>query len=372
MTASPRVRAVEAVVVVLVIAVVVGQLLATTPPVAPSISVNQSVEVAPGATIRALTTIASNFPAHLMLSGLGFAHGQGPTTIDYYYDSGYPVQNSTMANWYGLPQHLEALASARHLPLTIQRIDAAGLAQLLIEPPASSTILVLASGVLPSNVDTPTHDALLSWIRAGGTAFWAGALPGEFRGNPIDPTGPPDQAQEVPHGSEGFLNASWLMPGPNVLSTPGEDALALGVSYPFALPDALLNVSAIDGIGGEALGYVEGGGTNLARIPLGNGTLIDLDAPVLNLARLAPTLLNLLESGAVQGSFDLLGSLPVTVAAGATVSEVQNWPIPANLLVDSHATVCAFAYETDYLAPLASTTCLAIVGGGSAIQTMMA
>jgi len=360
MTYSRWVRRVEIAVLVLVAAVVVGQVLATSAPFAPSIEVEQSLTLVPGPTVRAVTTLSSNFAAHLQLTGLGFPGSARTPTIDYYFDARYPVENSTMANWYGLPQHFLSLASARHWSITIDRMGAQSLANLLARPPPADTILLLASGVLPSTVYSGSRNLLLPWIQAGGTVVWVGAPIGAYTGDPVDPLEPPNQAQPIPGGEGQFLNSTWLAPGATVLSTPSPIATGLDVDYPYGLSAGLLNISQVERIGGQVLGFEQDGATNLARIPIGRGTLVDVASPVVDLPRLAPALLNLIETRTVLGPVDLLGTLAVTVSAGSSRSTTQAWPLPATLADSPNATVCAFAVETDYLAPLAATTCTLI------------
>ncbi|MHB1435320.1 MAG: hypothetical protein ACYCPN_05345 [Thermoplasmata archaeon] len=360
MTSARWVRRVELAVLALVVAVIVGQVIATAAPFGPSITVEQSLRLIPGPTVRAVTRVSSNFAAHLQLTGLGFLGSVAVPTIDYYFDARYPVENSSMANWYGLPQHLESLASARHRPLAIDRVDASALASLLAQAPATGSILLCASGVLPSTVYSATQNRLLPWIRAGGIVVWIGAPIGAYTGTPVDPLQSPAQAQAVPGGEGQFLNASWLSPGATLLSTPSPIATGLNVAYPYGLAGGLLNASRVDRLGGQVLGYKTGGATNLARIPLGRGELVDVAAPVVDLPRLAPALLNLIETRAVLGPFDLLGSLAVSIAPGSHPTLTQDWPLPPPLAQSQNATVCAFAVETDYLAPLAATTCAPI------------
>ncbi len=360
MTRLRWVRRVELAVLALVVAVIVGQVIASSAPFAPSIGIEQSLGLVPGPTVRAVTRISSNFPAQLQLTGLGLLGSAGVPSIDYYFDARYPVENSSMANWYGLPQHLESLASARHQPLTIDRIDASALAGLLARPPSAGSILLFASGVLPSTVYSATQNRLLPWIRAGGVVVWVGAPIGAYTGEPVDPLRSPAQAQAVPGGEAQFLNATWRAPGATLLPTPGPIATALNVAYPYGLSAGLLNGSAIVRLGGEILGYEAAGATNLARIPIGHGELVDGAAPVVDLPRLAPALLNLIETRAILGPVDLLGTLAVPILPGSQPTVTQDWALPAPLAQSQDATVCAWAVETDYLAPLAALTCAPI------------
>ena len=360
MTGPRWVRRVELAVLVLVVLVLVGQVLATSAPFAPSIEVEQSLGLAPGLTVKAVTTISSNFAAHLQLTGLGFPGAAAVPTIDYYFDARYPVENSTMANWYGLPQHLLSVASARHRPISIDRLGASALADLLLQPPRAGSILVLASGVLPAPVYSANRNLLLPWIRAGGVVVWIGAPIGAYTGEPIDPLESPAQAQPVPGGEGQFLNATDLSPGATLLATPSPIATGLDVDYPYGLSEGLLNTTRVEQQGGQVLGFEEGGATNLARIPLGKGALVDVASPVVDLPRLAPALLNLIETRTVLGRVDLLGTLAVIVAPGSRPTTTQSWPLPTALADSQNATVCAFAVETDYLAPLGAMTCTPI------------
>lgn len=359
-------RLVEMGVVVLAVALFLSEAWLFHPPGESTISV--SISITTTGSVAFVNSTARGRPGtHLSEAYLWSRTGVAPEQIVYYYQSGYPVNHADVTDWYGLPQHLESVASFRGSSLPILTVNATGLAAYLRQVPVPGQVLVLASGVLPYTVFGPSQNLLLSWMRAGGTAVWVGGAIGYFSGSGASPTSCPLPANPATGGTLQFLNASLLSVGgaPPVVPCPGEMTAAflnsstisqaLGVSYPYSLPMDDLNLGALASENGTVLGNLRDGQTNVGAIPEGSGRLIYFGGPLVDVSQFAIELLNLLTAGMVSATSVLLASVSLVLGSSGTAAALERVPLAGSLPVPGH--LCVLSTQTDYLAEFEQMQC---------------
>ncbi|MCI4345580.1 MAG: hypothetical protein L3K07_02325 [Thermoplasmata archaeon] len=328
------VRLVQAVIVLFVVALLLSEGLLYAPGARPRLTVDQSFRALGGGQLALYTNASGSFAANLAQSVFALTQPSPPTEVYYYYDSNYPVSYSSIADWYGLTQHLSVVASARGLPFNLTIVDAAGLAGLLRQPPRANTVL------------------MGPWIRLGGTLVWAGDTLGRYEGTPIAPGASFGKLIPVPNGSARFLPGIQVGGTGIVYSNRSAFSDAVYLAYPYAIAGGAFRTSEVQAANGRVLGYLDGSWTNWAAFPIGGGTIVDLAAPTYDVVRLSFSLVNLLESGAWTPSSTLVGISAFSVTANAPYSSVALLAAPG---AGMH--VCAFSVEVDYLAPFASRSC---------------
>jgi hypothetical protein len=346
------VRLVQAVIVLFVVALLLSEGLLYAPGARPRLTVDQSFRSVGSGQFALYTNASGSFSANLAQSVFSVAQPIPPTNVYYYYDANYPVSFSSIADWFGLTQHLSVVASARGLPFNLTMVDAVGLAGLLRQPPRANTVLIVASGVLPDTVYTAQSDLLVPWIRLGGNLVWAGDTIGRYEGTPIAPGASFGKLVPVPNGSTRFLPGIHLGGTGIVYSNRSALSDAVYLAYPYAIAGAAFRTSDVLASSGRVLGYLDGPWTNWVTFPIGGGTLVDLAAPTYDVVRLSFSLVNLLESGAWSLTSALEGASAFSVAANAPYSSVALLASPAP---GQH--LCAFSVEVDYLAPFATHSC---------------
>ncbi len=366
MKGSLGTRPVEVAVVLLMVGLLLSEAWLFHPPENSAISVSTTVSTT-GTAAFVNSTLHGRPGTHLSQAYLWERTGAAPVRITYYYESGYPVSHVDVTDWYGLPQHLESVASFRGSSLPISAVNATGLAAFLRQTPAPGQVLVLASGVLPYTVLGPSQNLLLTWMKEGGTAVWVGGAIGYFAGEGDAPASCPQPSNPATGGTLQFLNASLLAVGgsPPVMPCPGEmDAAflnasavsqAVGVNYPYSLSMDDLNVGAIDAENGTVLGNLRGGQTNVARVPEGAGQLVYFGGPLVEVTQFAIDLLNLLTAGMVTDTGTLLSSVSLDLPSSGTVALQERVPLPASLSAPGH--LCVLSTQTDYLAEFEQLQC---------------
>ncbi|MCI4362940.1 MAG: hypothetical protein L3K13_01360 [Thermoplasmata archaeon] len=346
------VRLLQAVIVVFVAALLLSEGLLYAPGARPRLTVEQSFHDLGSGRVALFTNATGSFDANLAQSVFAVAQPTPPTDVYYYYDANYPVSFSSIADWFGLTQHLSVVASARGLPFNLTLVDAVGLAGVLRQPPRANTVLIVASGVLPDTVYTAQSDLLAPWIRLGGTLVWAGDTVGRYEGTPIAPGATFGKLLPVPNGSARFLSGIHLGGTGIVYSNRSVFSDAVYLAYPYAIAGGAFRTSDVLAANGRVLGFLDGAWTNWAAFPIGQGTLVDLAAPGYDVVRLSFSLVNLLQSGAWSPTNTLEGASAFSVASNSPFSSVALLAAPGAGL---H--LCAFSVEVDYLAPFAARSC---------------
>lgn len=308
--------------------------------------------------------VSSTYTASFVRTNLVETRATPVTTIYFYYDSVYPASWATPQNWYGLSQHLGAVASQRPGTLTVTYVNASELRSLLLSPPSPGSALLVASGVLPYTVFSKTQNLVLPWMRDGGVLIWAGAMIGAFSGLPGQPLHYPSPENPGTAGTGEFLNLNLL--GANAVWFLNQTATseALGLNFSYGETGDELNISLVGSEGGVPLGPAADGYTNLAILPEGAGRLVYFGAPVNGLDQLSQTILNGLASGAFLGNFSVLATHAFTIESGQSVTfteslHVAPWvgaaPFPQQ--------DCVFAYQSDFVGFFAANQCLALPYG---------
>lgn len=357
----PRPSLPQVAVIVFLGAILLSETLLYAPPVQERLSFGIQLSYA-GGYVDESDRVSSTFTASLVRSNLVTGPFAPVTTIYFYYDAAYPSSWSSPPNWYGLSQHLEAVASQRGGSLSLIYVNASQLQWMLELPPAPGSALLVASGVLPCTVFTKTQNLVTPWLREGGTLIWAGDKIGTFSGQPNQPLKYPSPANPGPAGTGQFVplldfgsSSSWFL-------NQSADSEALGLNYSYGEPADDLNVTSVASGGGVALGPQAQGFTNLAAFPEGRGRLVYFGAPVTAaLDQLSEVVLNGLTSGAFLGNFTLLSSHPFVIEAGhsATFSEsldVRLWALGGT----SPSQDCAFVYQSDFVGFFATEKCLVL------------
>lgn len=346
-------------IVVFLVVLLVAEILIYVPSTSGTLSV--SVELTEvGESLTANISAYSSYAAHVAVTLYYTSRPSMPLNIYVYYDGAYPYSFSDKTNWFGVSQHLQAVGEARGIPVTVQVLNATRLASFLETPPTVNEVLLVQSGVLPDTVFTKSLNLVSPWVKEGGILVWSGDRIGVYSGVPGVPLEYPSPANPGNNGTAEFLNLS-LLGGTNtsypISSTNARD---LGINFTSAIPGDTLNLAGLSGIGGTVLGNVESGFTNLASLPLGNGTIIYFGGATADASLLAQYIFSLLQSGAYSFAFEPFDYLPITLSPGVhqhlRISETLP-QVPVGF-PPSQVSVCSFAFQTDYQGLFARTTCL--------------
>lgn len=340
-------------------ALILSEVLIYYQPVSPYLDERVSLSVVDGTLIANITAKAS-YPAHLRETFYYTNRPTMPLDIYLYFDAAYPYSFSDVTDWYGISQHLDALGNQRGIAVDVRVIDAAGLASFLTQPPSQSTVLIMASGVFPDTVFTTSTNLVTPWIEAGGTLVWSGDKIGTYSGVPGVPLKYPSPSNPGTNGTRQFVNLSLFGTSNTSYPTPSLAATLLGLNYSAAVHFDDLNVSGVQTFGGVTLGNLNGGYTNIASLPLGNGTLVYFGGPTISAQTMAYYIFNILQSGAEGFAFSPFDSVTVTLAPSAESTASIHSLLPAlpEGYTSNDVFVCAFGFQTDYGGVFAQTTCL--------------
>jgi hypothetical protein len=281
------------------------------------------------------------------------------STMYFYYDQAYPASYSSDPYWFGLSQLVVQLASERAWNLKLVTLNANQLATFLAQAPASGSVLVMASGVLPDTVYGPGTNEALSWLHAGGTLIWAGDSVGAYAGAPGVNGGPGVLESMGAQGISQFLDYSYLGSGGRDFLNASTYSTAFSFLFSQGLGNALeFNVPRLVAAGGIALGPRSGNFTNLAVIPEGAGRLVDFAGPIWDLNALVQSVMNGIQTGAFLEPFLLLGNPSLSLQSDQQLSTSATYPVPSSNGSSSLSTFCSFAYQPGTFAQFAQVNCL--------------
>jgi hypothetical protein len=341
-----------------------GELIVLAQPALPGISVQDRFSPGEGGTVRVQSVDSSGSPVHLERTVFERGRPLDAGPIYFYFDANYPVSYNTVPNWYGLDQHLQVEAAARGVDLSIHIVDAEGLIGLLNSSAQAHPVLIVASGVLPATVWGRTVDVVTPWIKAGGVLLWVGDGIGVYSGHPGSELSCDPSTLLGIDGIRRFFDPLLLEGAPggcgpartfsqSVLSGRSQWASAFGLDYPYAVDALLFRDAPLEAAGGFELGAEGNATTNLADLPIGNGTLVDLAGAPVDDVRLGSVLLTLLETGLPTGPAAIVSSTSISLGSGASAQFLGAYSVP--LALDDH--LCVFTGQTDYVAAMAVIHC---------------
>ncbi len=354
------IRAVEAGISVFIVLLLLAEVLLNLPAARPSIVEQDILTGEANSTVFAQSTLTATFSAHTNSVDFVKSPIQSFPTVYYYFDPLYPVSYSDIQDWYGLTQHLSVVADARGYVLHLQLVNASQLALLLQNPTTEKDLLVMASGVLPANVFTGQRNLVRPWLAGGGTLFWLGDLIGAYSGQPGSGSVTLGPGTPGKNGTSQFFNVSWLGGNATLYDGSSPFVSAFAFQYPYGIRDHALNATAVAASGAAVLGPVVNGFTNLAAIPIGNGTLVNLAAPPYDVIRLSISLVNLLQTGVLSSHYQVLRHQTMTLTPGVAFLTKEWVMIPSPFLSLPSAEFCRFTTQIDYLALFGSISCIAI------------
>jgi hypothetical protein len=326
----------------------------------PSVTYQADISYA-NAQVREQIVASSRYAADIGRADYLIDGDPSISTVYFYYDQTYPASYSTDAYWFGLSQLIVQLAAERGMTVHVVLLNAVELENYFQEPPATGSILVMASGVLPDTVFGPGLNDAIKWLRAGGVMIWAGDAIGAYSGSPSTDGNPPGLNPMGQGGIAQFLNLSYLGSGGTVYQNQSVYSSAFSFLYSLSLDSGVqFNVAGITADGGVALGPLAGNYTNLAAIPEGAGRLIDFSGPLWDLNALVQTLMNGIQSGAFLFSLRILGNSTVHLQANqqATVSVMYEVPQPNGN--GSLPRFCSFAFQTGTFAQFTQLSCTSL------------
>lgn len=366
MTREERfVRLVELVVLFSIVALLASEALLYEAPGNGGIAVTTSIQEA-GSTGFINSTLRDHLSAHVSQA---YLWGRAPPknwSIEFYYDNDYPASQAARADWYGLSQHIATVAGFRGYPLTVNLLDAGGLASFLQRAPQPGQLVVLASGVLPATVFSGSSNLLLNWMREGGTALWVGSPIGYYVGYSGQTVSCGNGPSPGWSGTADFLNLSLLgLPAAGTGECPGESSTAfvnasqassaLGIGYPYSLPDDDFLASALSAQGDPVLGNLWNGFSNVAMVAEGRGWLVDFGGPLEDVTSFSVYVVNLVMSGILSGAVQLVGGSTVTLSPGVPSDVDQVVSLPASS--SSGNALCVLTTQTDYVAEFGQVDC---------------
>ena len=188
----------------------------------PSVTYQANISFASG-QVREHISAWSRYDADIGRADYVIGGIPSTSTIYFYFDPTYPSSYSTNQYRFGLSQLIAQLASERGMGLEVVLLTASELQALLVQPPPRSSVLVMASGVLPDTVFGPTFNDVTPWLRAGGVMIWAGDQIGAYSGIPAANGNPPVSMPMGLSGVSQFLKCL-------VTSEVGEPSISISLS----------------------------------------------------------------------------------------------------------------------------------------------
>jgi hypothetical protein len=248
--------------------------------------------------------------------------------------------------------------SELHSPVDVRTVDAESLPAVLTNHPGS-VLLDLCYDFLPDSVFSNNSSLLLSWLRAGGSLFWAGGPLAYYEGH-LAPSGAVIydslnwQGQlklagfplEDPIGSPEIRSV-----GPLVSTGATAWSSALGLTYEGTADGA--NVTQVAKHGGVALGYVSAPAagppspdprTSLAFVAVGSGGIYYFGGALWGTGS------GVVPSGTVALSTDI-----------ALLIAVDYVPVPGNPLFQNLSLASFGSGQASFLVPISSTPGLIMV-----------
>jgi hypothetical protein len=347
----------RATVIAVVLALALAEALVYAVPLQPRLSMGQTLDFTGPSEFSDSFRLVSNYPAHV--THTLFVRNASPTfpTLYFYYDGEYPTSYSNVVDFFGLHQHLQDVLAQRGVSANFSLLNATALQRFLLDPRTHGDLLVIASGALPYTVYTNTTDLLSPWIRAGGTLVWIGDRIGYYSARPFTRLSANDPSVPGYPGSAHFVSPLLFGGVAYEYTAPSNFSDAFGVTYPYSLPANGLSVPLLGLFGGTVVGGIAGEFTNIARVPLGNGSILYFGAPLEDVPQLAIVLANLYEAGVLGVAPTLLKVEHWWVAAGAAVEGTEYVPFPH---AAPGASLCSFFFQSDYLATASTVTCLPV------------
>lgn len=333
------------IVVAFVVLILLSEAFIYIPQLKEHISYEGKIHIS-GNQVNVSENIRSTFNANIGLSYFITDSTVNLSTIYYYYDKSYPSSFSSNRNWYGLSQHIQSVASARGLNLKMNTVNADQLASYLKLQPNRSSILVIASGVLPDTVLTNHTDLLAPWINNGGTLFWIGGRIGNLTGIPSTASTMP--RTEFINKSSDFIPESLLGGEGTFYSNDSRISADFGIGYGYSLTGNGVEMNSLNKTGGISMGRIQVGYTNLADIPFGNGHLVYFSGPLLEDTIVSTSILNILQSNLLH-IVKLVNSSLVQITKDIPYSHYKLMSLDNSTYSARGYYFCTFAVQTDYL-----------------------
>lgn len=347
-------QGIKVAVAIFLIVILISEALVFVPPFRQTVSFSVGI-TQKGSLVTVTTTVQSTLTLNLRQTIYLVPTAASRETAYFYFDGAYPYSFSDPVSWFGLSQHLSARAALRGQSFSEVMLSAPELAQLLQQPPDNRSILVMASGVLPSTVFTAQSNLVARWVSAGGVMVWLGDRLGSYSGTPGVPlTDPASQVGNA--GAAQFYNLSQL--GGRALNYLNSSATSMdfGLNYSLGEPGNDWNLTELRNYGNLALGPTADGFTDISLLHLGSGAIVDFGAPPTDSNTAAGAILNLMLAGLSSGNFTILSSTAWTAYAGTTTPGPESVTLPSGPL-PAGTSVCALTLQTDYLGPYANSTC---------------
>lgn len=352
-------RIAEVILVCFLVLLLITEILVYYPPAAPKLEVGMELSLENGNLVANLSG-SSTYTAHLRATFYLTDRPSMPLSVFVYYDGAYPYSYSDRTDWFGVSQHLASIGMQRGVPVDVNVLNATQLASFIVKPPTPGEVLIVQSGVLPSTVFTNTSNLVTPWIRAGGVMLWSGDKIGYYSGVAGTPLKFPSPANPADAGTAQFLNLSDLGGLNTTYGVPSANAQYIGINYTSAIHFDDLSLAGIAAAGGVVLGNVNSGYTNIASMPLGNGTLIYFGGPTVDASVMSPFIFNLLETGAYGFGFEPFNSIVFGVGSGQSFRSTVRSPLPTIPpgFSAEQLSACGFVFQTDYQALFAETECV--------------
>jgi len=202
-----------------------------------------------------------------------------PGRLYVYADSQYPAGPGIPSGFREATAQL--LATDERLQQTrtqVEVVDADGLSSVLANPPGGDALLILG-GVLPDTVRTLAIDPLKTWLRLGGTVFWAGGPFDAYFATRRGLIAPSQQSDADYSAWPEFYRAGKLFAA-RAAGTPaarGEKHTAAWEMWrdPFDGTTFGANLASLQRSGGTPLATIDDRGiSTVSLVPVGRGRLV--------------------------------------------------------------------------------------------------
>jgi Glycosyltransferase family 87 len=204
------------------------------------------------------------------------AHLSPDRRVEVFVDPSYPGPDSDRRSVLGVYDHLSAELRVHGDGRRVEAVDAGELTQVLGDlASAPATAVVMTAGVMPAGIFSRHADLVTPWLRAGGQLLWCGDAIGYYSEDPtatFDRTAAPSLRDAGPDRIVGSGVIQLGKAQGRTASAPTTVASALGLRFDSTAIG--VNLDAVAGAGGSALGYVGDNLSSLTALPVGAGQVV--------------------------------------------------------------------------------------------------
>lgn len=324
-------RWLEALLGVLLIGLIVGELVIYSAPVKQAEHTLQigvaSIQSTSLSTSLRLNVAHASSDSDVRL--LAFPLAKSPSnsrSVFVYDDAAYASAGVSPATVQGIFDHLTGELAARQYAKPVVGLSATGLVDVLkATSQAGDRVVVMMTGALPSRAFSRQIDLLSPWVEAGGLVIWGGGAIGFWSGvagKPLTATnviGESGTERLIGRGVLRYPTRFGLIGG-----TQSAFANALGISYRFSGVGMLWD--SVVAQGGLNLGWSSGAFSSVSYLPHGRGGYLIFGGEILDEGAVSVDVVRILLANAIYGTGQVVAR--DLQLSGIPQSSVVKWDVP--------------------------------------------